>query len=238
MKKLTFTLLLGLASLSFIQAQSLTNSSWDESKRKQHLENVQDPTTWDMEMVETDKPIIEMGLDFGPFPYGVFPVPKYELTAGDSEVAVGNTPGSFKVNGKSVYMNSFQCYKNPVNEGLLGDAESKSFFQIIILTESTEEDGQFGILSRNHPDYMGQGYLDTEKGRIDYAAFITAEGDSFAIVNSRLFNLNYGTTVLIAPQEDGTLRSMQIDSPALTVDEVQQYSEELLTKAQVKQFFK
>ncbi len=237
MKNFALALLFSATTLSFAQAQSLNNTNWDESKRMEFLENRETESAWDLDMMEEDRPIIEMGLDFGPFPYGVFPVPKYELTVGDANVAVGNTPGSYEVNGKSIYMNSFQVYSNPVNEAMLNGEESRSFFQIAIQTESTEEDGQFAILSRNHPDYMGQGYLNTEQGRIDYAAFITAEGESFAIVNSRLFNLKYGTMILIAPQEDGTLRSKQIKTPGLTADEVKDFTQKTLSKSEATKFF-
>ena len=45
---------------------------------------------------------------------------------------------------------------------------------------------------------------------IDFVAFKSANNDAYAVVNMRLFNLNDGCVVIVVPQEDGSLRSMQI----------------------------
>jgi hypothetical protein len=65
------------------------------------------------------------------------------------------------------------------------------------------------IISRNHPDYIGQGRMMAFEKQIDYMAFLTHTGQSYAIVNVRLFNLNLGKKIVITPQPDGSLRSRQ-----------------------------
>lgn len=209
---------------------------WTAEKRKAYLQNRTDSTSWDMEMMNIDKQLI--GLDmFGPFEYGVFPVPTYELISGESNVGVGNMPGEFVCGGKKVYMNSFYVGKNPVNAKAIGERGDEVFFQIIVLLDSAEADYNGAILSRNHPDYLGQGFVKTGIANIEYTAFITAERNSFAIVNARLFDLKYGKTILIAPQSDRTLRSYQVGSPDLSSEKIKPYTEELLAKQEVIQFF-
>lgn len=92
--------------------------------------------------------------------------------------------------------------------------------------------------SRNHPDYIGQGSINTKENRIDFISFLTADRNNYAIVNLRLFDLNQGRIVRIAPQKDGSFRSMQRDAPVLSAEEVERYLiEELLNESKVNTFF-
>lgn len=94
------------------------------------------------------------------------------------------------------------------------------------------------IISRNNPDYIGQGFFKTRKDEIDYTAFLTADRNEYAIVNMRLFNLKQGRIILIAPQKDGSLRSLQIKTPILDEKELSEYLDKMLTQENVKQFFR
>ena len=115
------------------------------------------------------------------------------------------------------------------------------FFHIVVLTDSIDSETYQHLgsqtLSRNHPDYLLQGFFETTAGSIEYIAFQTANEDAFAIVNMRLFDLRKGKTILIAPHQDGSFRSMQIDSPPLSAETVDPYTDELLKKENVVDFF-
>jgi hypothetical protein len=92
--------------------------------------------------------------------------------------------------------------------------------------------------SRNHPNYIGQGSINTKGNRIDFISFLTADRKNFAIVNLRLFDLDQGRIILIAPQQDGSLRSMQIEAPPLTSKTVEPYLIDNLTQqSKVISFF-
>ena len=93
------------------------------------------------------------------------------------------------------------------------------------------------IISRNHPDYIGQGFYRTKENKIDYTAFITADRNAYAIIDMRLFDLKRGKTILIAPQTDHSIRSMQIQSPQLSSDQMEDYTKSLLEKEEVVSFF-
>ncbi|MNY10518.1 hypothetical protein D3C86_1435030 [compost metagenome] len=68
-------------------------------------------------------------------------------------------------------------------------------------------------------------------------AFLTASRNSYAIINMRLFDLTLGKTILIAPQKDGSFRSMQIDSPKLSSETSGPYLRKLVKRKEVVAFF-
>ena len=213
---------------------------WNNLKREQYLNNRNDSTTWDNEMLDNDKQLIGVG-ELGPFELGVFPVPKYELLGKGSFKGLGNKNEDFKVGDKTVVMNSFFVAKNEINKERLGDKDNEVFFQLLVLTDTLDTENynlnKSIAISRNHPDYVGQGFVKTKSNTIDYVAFDTAEGESYAIINTRLFNLNFGKTILIAPQKDGTFRSLQVKSPELTSKTIEAYTKELVNENKVKIFF-
>ncbi|MFT4780310.1 MAG: hypothetical protein ACI80P_001427 [Flavobacteriales bacterium] len=52
-----------------------------------------------------------------------------------------------------------------------------------------------------------------------------------------MFNLTQGQTILIAHQKDNSLRSLQLNLPELSSDEIDQYTAELLEKNEISAFF-
>lgn len=234
------TIFFSCAPLDKPSEGSDTQTTWTGEKRLQHLENTEDASTWDTELLEGDKQMAGFE-DFGPFVLGAFPVPHYDLLGKGSFRGVGNKAAEFEVGPKNVMMNSFFVRNSELNSSRLNGREDEVFFQIITLTDISEnesgEAAQSVVLSRNHPDYLGQGFFKTSNNKIDYVAFLTAENHSYAIVNTKLFDLNFGTTILVAPRKDRTFRTLQIDSPKLTSLSVGEYTSKLLKQAEVMEFF-
>ncbi|WP_426430910.1 hypothetical protein ACPX19_00765 [Winogradskyella sp. HB-48] len=215
-------------------------TTWNQQKREQYLNNRNDSTTWDNEMLNNDKQLIGIG-EFGPFEIGVFPVPKYELLGNDSFKGLGSKGEDFTVVDRTVVMNSFFVAKNDMNKERLDNKHNEVFFHLLVLTDTLDTENynlnKNIAISRNHPDYVAQGFVKTKTNTIDYFAFVTAEEDSYAIINTRLFNLNFGKTILIAPQKDGTLRSLQLKSPQLTSETIIKYTDSLKEDDEVFKFF-
>ena len=219
---------------------------WTIEKAKAHLKDRQDSTTWDSIMFYNDllSFVPETSL---PLMNGVFPNPHYALMGKGSFSGVGNFgfPGGDglekKIGSKTILYNSFFVGASEVNRAFIGDKKNEVFFQIIVLVDFVDTMNythlSSEIVSRNHPDYIGQGFYKTQNNRIDYLAFNTADLNAYAIVNMRLFDLNLGETILIAPQKDNSFRSMQIKSPQLSSDEVDAYTDELLRQEEVIDFF-
>lgn len=138
-------------------------------------------------------------------------------------------------------MNSFFVGENDLNKGRLKEMKDEVFFQILVLTDTIDNENyklaKALVLSRNHPDYYGQGFIKTKTNKIEYMAFITAENNAYAIINTRIFDLRFGKTILISPQKDKTLRSLQIESPEMSSDSITKYTEELIKNEKTIKFF-
>ena len=219
---------------------------WTTEKSFKHLLDRQDSSTWDLDLFKEDLKNLNNNLHLL-LEYGVFPEPKYDLIGKGSFTGLGNysAPGGeayeYKIENKTILYNSFFVSKNELNKMFLGDKKDEVFFQIIILTDLVDtvnySHSSSQVLSRNHPDYIGQGSFKTKNNKIDYLAFITANRNSYAVINMRLFDLQMGKTILIAPQTDKSFRSLQIKSPQLTKDELDEYTEKLLTQNEIRDFF-
>lgn len=216
------------------------NEQWNSLKREQYLSNRNDSATWDKEKLENDKQFIGVG-DFGPFELGAFPVPNYDLIGEGSFKGLGSISEEFQLNDKNILMNGFSVGRNELNKGRLNNIKDEVFFQILVLTDTIDDVNynlnRSTIISRNHPDYLGQGFIKTKNNRIDYLAFQTAENNSYAIINTRLFDLNFGKTIIIATQKDNSLRSLQIKSAQMTSDSIIQFTTKLLMDKKIIAFF-
>ncbi|MFT3904391.1 MAG: hypothetical protein QM727_14570 [Niabella sp.] len=215
---------------------------WDSKSEEKHLKNRQDSLMWDRELLQRD---IESNKErvSSPIRFGAFPVPKYGLLGKESFKGMGNG-GNFSgvdINGKKVLYSYFFVNRNALIQKFIDTKPNEVFFTIIVLTDFIDTVSythtRVHVISRNNPDYIGQGFFKTKSDEIDYTAFLTADRNGYAIVNMRLFNLKQGRIVLIAPQKDGSLRSMQIKSPILDDKELNDYIEKLLKQEDVRQFF-
>lgn len=235
-----------LASSGCARDYAAGHHFWTPAKEASHLADRQDPGKWDMRLFAGD---LETANDDSPGPlrFGVFPVPDYNLIGDASFQGVGNfgytgAPGYAKhVGGKTLLYNSFFVRTSDVNREFVGDRPDEIFFQVIMLTDFIDTENythlQSLISSRNHPHYVGEGFYRTKNNKIDYLAFINARHDAYAVVNMRYFDLSLGKTILIAPQKDGSLRSMQVQSPPMSREEVDAYTDQLLQRAEVIEFF-
>ncbi len=240
MKRILFTFLSITTITSCSVNKTSNHNNWSESKRLEYIHNVNDSTTWDFELFEEDKSYEDNG-DTGPFEVGAFPVPKYSLIGKESFKGLGSIGGDYPMKNNTLVMNSFFVKKNELNKSRLKDRKDEIFFQIIIATD-TIDNINYNLkaniaISRNHPDYLGQGFIKTKKNRIDYLAFQTPENNTYAIINTRIFDLNYGKTILISPQKDKSLKFLQIKSPELSSGSILEYTKKLIKEDKIIDFF-
>lgn len=233
MKKLLLSILL----LSSIYGFSQENKSMDAKKvRQKQIENINNPALWDMKRVKEDieAPVSERN----PFYFGAFPVPHYNKLG-----AYGG--GGFLTNALSRSIPKYRLHVNKkevlFNSYFIGDSpfynekqRNRSIFTIITVIDTVDAK-KFAInpaqfISRNHPDYGGQGSIVTKNNKIDYVAFTTPDKGSFAIINMRLFHLEYGDIILITPQKDGSFRSLQIQGEKINQDAYFYYIKDTILK--------
>lgn len=214
-------------------------SEWTEELRLKQLHNLEDSTTWDIQRMKKDNEPTQFG-NPGFMNYGAYPVPDYDLIGNFR--GVGNSSTAFqpiKVGAKNIVYTSFTVNESPFYPTENG--KDRVFFTIITVTDTIDlkqySTHRLQIASRNHPDYVGQGYIKTKEKPIDFLAFITPEGNDYALVNMRLFHLKYGSIIVIAPQKDGTLRSIQLSEEELSSDTLDSFiKSDILKRPRIIEF--
>lgn len=210
------------------------------------LQNRDDSSTWDSAMFQSDLELKSFYPKDLPISMGVFPTPRYDILGPSSFKGIGMMGLSgggdeLRVAGKPILYSAFYINQSETAKAFVGTKKDRVFFQILVLTDSIDTVNYTHlhklIVSRNHPDYIGEGFFQTRQNKIDYLAFHTVTQSSYAVVNLRTFDLSKGRTLLIAPMKDGSLRSLQIASPPLSSDELDAYTKELLDNQKVKTFF-
>ena len=231
MNKLIISILLILSTRCKAQDKE-TGFEWNLEKEKIHNENRKDSTKWSSKNWKVDTENIKIGGK--PVINGVFPIPDYDLI--DSTFnGLGNSGNwkGFDLKDKKIIYHSLYVNKNAVNREFIEDKPNEVFFTIAVLTDSIDlkrySHTNVSITSRNHPHYVGQGFVKTKSNEIDFISFLTADRNDYAIVNMRLFDLRIGRIILIAPQKDGTLRSLQLDSSIMSSQEMDKHIENLMT---------
>ncbi|KAB1228607.1 hypothetical protein [Chryseobacterium viscerum] len=155
------------------------------------------------------------------------------------------TLGNFfglKLQGKRIVYISFVENKWGALNSHKVKNKDRVFFTILVLTDFIDDkeytSSKMNIVSRNFPDVIGQGFVKTSNNKIDFSAFTTLEKEDFAIVNMKLYHLKYGNVILIAPQKDGSLRSLQINNTTdLTSETLKPYVEQLTQQPETVTFF-
>ncbi len=188
---------------------------WSPQLQKQFLQDRENPAKWDAEHFSED--LVEMPKQKqSPITPGVFPVPRYDLYPGTFDGVIAGNFDLFLPSGQRIACIVNGNSKTALNESFLGDNDADFYFILAVVTDCPSDTINFDDVnvhgvSRNHPDVITEGYVRTsESSKVDFVAFRAANNDAYAVVNMRLFNLNDGNVILIVPQEDGSLRSMQI----------------------------
>ncbi|ELR73133.1 hypothetical protein C900_05768 [Fulvivirga imtechensis AK7] len=204
---------------------------WNYEAKIENKNNREDSTKWDLENFEIDRKAKDQP--------GVFPYPRYDLVAPNSfnGLGYGGEFSGINLNNKTFVYNYYYVNKNVVNEKFIDGLEHDVFFTIVVSTDFVDERNYSHISadlsSRNHPNYLAQGFIKTSNNIIQYSAFITGDRDSYAIINSNLFDLSLGRLILIVPQKDRSLRTKQLTLPLLSKDDLDGYIQSLLMEKDV-----
>ncbi|MFH6768808.1 hypothetical protein V8G56_08680 [Gaetbulibacter aquiaggeris] len=245
MKKTTlfFALLLLHSMYSF--SQDLGTKTLEEIRQKQ-IENIKNPELWDMErMKDLD---IEPIKEREPIRFGAFPVPHYNSLFGfdyrgggtvDNKMARSLPDYRITVEDKEIVFASFQIGNSELYKE---EQRNTAFFTVLTVIDTVDTDnfalGASRFISRNHPDYTGQGSFITKDNKVEFVAFATPDKGNFAIVNMRLFHLEYGNIILITPQKDGSFRSLQIQGSVPPAEASFEYIKtNVLQREEVIKFF-
>lgn len=214
-------------------------TTWSYEYAKKYNQSQFDEALWDIEMLKSELDYV----DDDPWPTQApitkipFPVahygPGYQgYAAKGLSVEIDNKTikgGSFAV---STNINSIEPKHNPDKSNII-------FFNILVLTDQPDsENVSLNVSSRNYPHHTCQGRMTTSIGNVDWFAMHLASGVKFATVNTKYFNLEFGQTILVAPQSDGSLRFKQVRLPTLATDEIDEQIIQLSQQDTIMEFFK
>ena len=219
MKQSAFFTLLLISTLSL--TVSLTAQSINE---------LQDTTKWDLELLAFDLQTMEAPRQ-GLMTMGAFPTQHYQGSAGTRSY-------HFKVGEAEFVGASFFIGKTDKNKHLYqGEDSQKAFFTILTQVDATYTDTASHIISRNHPNYIGQGHIQTHGLSLEYLAFSKGDAPATAVVNLKLFDLTKGNTILLAPMPDKSIRVKQLDLGYLSMSGAESQVEDLLKEPSHLEFF-
>lgn len=181
---------------------------WTYSDRLKYSNRNNDPTLWDLDMLKDDLNLLKQINWPTKTAISNYPSPVAEYDWGVSytnklnvEIQGKQLKGLFVANAKDKYR-------------VLKDSSDffKVKFNLLYLTDLPDEKKSANsIISRNYPHYLSTGKQITSQGEIDWVQMDMADGRNFAIINQRYFDLEFGRTIVVGPQRDGSLRFLQLD---------------------------
>jgi hypothetical protein len=183
-------------------------SNWSleklETISKRHL----DPSNWDDDLyrqdIETYKKYAEI-LQGYPLNKSPFPVATYDY-------AVSSTPFDFKFDDLIFKGISIGEFENPKSENIINK------LTLMVLTNDDNAEESSLVESRNYPYLTAQGYFKFKNHQYDWVFASSPDGYSTLILNMKLFELRFGETILIFPQEDQSFHYLQLEETPADYD--------------------
>ncbi|KMQ59268.1 hypothetical protein ACM46_19225 [Chryseobacterium angstadtii] len=218
-----------LLNINIMNGQEKFN--WEEKEKQSQIDQMQDLKNCDENLLKKD--IEGLNRDQHPIRFSAFPVLPYKA-------GMMTQTHVIKLKKNKLAAVSFSIENSNINRYYIKNKSDEAFFTIVCLVDESVKDPfqNASVISRNYPNFIGQGVINTNIEPVEYISFITADRKQFAIVNMRLFDLEMGRIILISPQKGGFIKSMQINAPILESSEVSGYIQNvILKKDDVTHFF-
>ena len=221
-----------------IKTPNIDNLSWTSEDAKMFNLSQFDESKWDTKILESELSYVdnEPWLTQPPIEHLTFPVAKY----GPGFQGYGTKEIAMEIEDKIIKGGTFAVATNQYSIEPKYDPNRSNiiFFNILVLTDKPEsENSALNVSSRNYPHHTCQGTRKTSIGNVDWVAMHLATGTKFALVSTKYFNLEFGQTILVAPQKDGSLRFKQIKLPSISMDEINDEISNLSERADIRAFF-
>lgn len=216
-------------------AKKESQYQWTIKEATEQAQKFNDSATWELETLNMEieylskDAVSDFPLNPSPFPTPTYDSPGNGNGSIQMEIAGKNILGHYAIIGRSNY--SEHLFTNP-------DDQYVTYFTIHTISDDNNTPSPVSASSRNHPHYFSQGSLNTgSSSRVDWVALQLANGNAYAIVNGRIFELLAGRVVLVAPQKDGSIRFYQTSAESLNSAERENYLEALKKEDHIMSFF-
>jgi len=177
---------------------------WSVEKLRNRAIQHLDSSKWDLNLFKQDiETYTKYSSIFKSYPLNKspFPVAKYDY-------AVYSTP--FTIHSEEIFIKGVQIGEY---ETLNSETEIEKL-TLLILANNEEIKENTLVDSRNYPYLTAQGVFKVSNNEIDWVFSASPDGFSFLLVNMKLFDLRFGETIVIQPQENKSFFYKQInDSP-------------------------
>lgn len=218
MKTYTFFLLvfLFLASCSHSTTTAEDNVKTDLESLKTRALNNQDSTQWDAELYQQD---VETYKKFKSV-FQSFPLNKSPFPVANYDYAVQSEPFEMTINHQLFKAIAIGEYVHP---------ESDSIVNKLILAIAGAYEESTLVDSRNFPYLTAQGTFSKDSLSYDWVFAASPDGYANLMLNMKHFDLRFGETILIFPEENNAFRYLQIEANPDDFKYIEQY-ELALTK--------
>jgi hypothetical protein len=163
-----------------------------------------DSTKWDLQLLNQD---IETYNKYSEI-FQNYPLNKSPFPVAEYDYAVSSIP--FVIELDAVVFKGVRIgeYENPESEKIIDK------LTLMILTNDKYAEESTLVDSRNYPYLTAQGIFKVANNEFDWVFSVSPDGFSTLILNMKLFDLRFGETIVIYPQEDKSFLYEQIkDSP-------------------------
>jgi len=236
MMSLRFLALLFFATIAWpVGAQTTTGFSLPEIVNEEQL----DTTTWNTSFLKND--ITYFGGDSSEFeedfPLRILPFPVVDYKFGATGAGEFFIDEQYKLSISYFLIGKHDYNKNEFEDGVT----HHTFFNLIVLTDTLDPEEYTlvdnYVTSRNHPDYVGQGTIQTKNINLDYVCFHRPDHTSYAIIGTKIFDLSEGHTIVAVVKEDTSVHFMQLDTPKIPINQVEPYITQLVKQELLLRFF-
>lgn len=145
--------------------------------------------------------------------FNQYPINKSPFPVAEYDYAVISTPIERNYGDKWYYGVNVGEYLNPESD------DTSSDLLLLFVTEEKGVESTTLVESRNYPYLSAEGSFKTKNDRYDWTFVHSPDGFSFLIVNMKVFDLRFGKSIFLKPNDDGSFEYAQlVDTPNLHED--------------------
>lgn len=205
-KQVILIIIIGLATYSCkretrFKTDPPEEQNWNVSKLKNRAMSNLDSSQWNQKLFKQDIETYNQYIGiFEQYPLNNFPFP-----VADYDYAVYSNP--FTLETDSYIFKGIQVgeYKNTNSDSII------TKLTLIVLTNDDQIEPETFIDSRNFPYLTAEGNFRVLKQNFEWVFQATPDGFSSLFFSMKLFDLRFGQTIIIYPQEDNSFLYEQID---------------------------
>jgi hypothetical protein len=197
----TFLTLLGCQPNGSTAVQTEKTTVETVDTLKQRAADNADPSKWDRELLQQD---IETYAQYGEI-LSSYPLNKSPFPVATYDYAVSGIPFILEMD-QSIFQG--------VRIGEYTDSETDEIndkLTLLVMTNDSTSLNEVLVESRNYPYLTAEGRFEAMNNRFDWVFSASPDGYSTLLINMKLFDLRYGETVIIYPEEDRSFFYKQLE---------------------------